>query len=65
MLVPQGLAYALLAEVDVKFGLTSGILGVLLYSLFGSSSVLAVGPTAVVLVRSVCVEVYPFSLTPS
>lgn len=48
MLVPQGMAYALLAGLPPEAGLYASILPLLLYSLFGSSRVLAVGPVAIV-----------------
>jgi sulfate permease, SulP family len=47
MLVPQSLAYALLAGVPAEVGLYSSILPLVLYTLFGSSRTLAVGPVAV------------------
>ena len=48
MLIPQGLAYAMLAGMPPETGLYASILPILLYALFGSSRVLAVGPVAVV-----------------
>ena len=48
MLVPQSLAYALLAGVPAEVGLYASILPLVLYTLFGSSRTLAVGPVAVV-----------------
>ena len=48
MLIPQSLAYALLAGLPPEAGLYASILPILLYALFGSSRVLAVGPVAVV-----------------
>lgn len=48
MLIPQSLAYALLAGLPPEAGLYASILPLLLYTLFGSSRVLAVGPVAVV-----------------
>jgi sulfate permease, SulP family len=47
MLVPQSLAYALLAGVPAEVGLYASILPLVLYTLFGSSRTLAVGPVAV------------------
>jgi len=47
MLVPQALAYAMLAGMPPQMGLYASILPLLLYALFGSSSTLAVGPVAV------------------
>lgn len=48
MLIPQGLAYAMLAGLPPEAGLYASIAPLLLYALFGSSRVLAVGPVAVV-----------------
>ncbi len=48
MLVPQSLAYALLAGLPPEAGIYASILPIILYALFGSSRVLAVGPVAVV-----------------
>jgi SulP family sulfate permease len=48
MLVPQSLAYALLAGLPTEAGLYASIVPIMLYSVFGSSRVLAVGPVAVV-----------------
>ncbi len=46
MLVPQGMAYALLAGMPPVAGLYAATLPVLAYALFGSSRQLAVGPVA-------------------
>ncbi len=48
MLIPQSLAYALLAGMPAEAGLYASILPIIAYALFGSSRVLAVGPVAVV-----------------
>jgi SulP family sulfate permease len=48
MLVPQGMAYALLAGLPPEVGLYASIVPLAIYGLLGSSRVLAVGPTAVV-----------------
>lgn len=48
MLVPQGMAYGLLAGVPPIYGLYSGIVPLLLYAFFGSSRQLSVGPVALV-----------------
>lgn len=48
MLIPQSLAYALLAGLPPEAGLYASIVPILLYTLLGSSRVLAVGPVAVV-----------------
>jgi len=48
MLVPQGMAYGLLAGLPPIYGLYSGIVPLLLYAFFGSSRQLSVGPVALV-----------------
>ncbi len=48
MLIPQSLAYALLAGLSPEMGLYASILPLLAYTLFGTSAALAVGPVAVV-----------------
>ncbi len=47
MLVPQALAYALLAGLPPEMGLYASMLPLLLYAIFGTSASLAVGPVAV------------------
>ncbi len=47
LLVPQGMAYALLAGVPPIYGLYASIVPVIVYALTGSSHHLAVGPVAV------------------
>jgi SulP family sulfate permease len=48
MLIPQSLAYALLAGLPPQVGLFASILPLVAYALFGTSRTLAVGPVAVV-----------------
>ena len=48
MLIPQSLAYALLAGLPPEAGLYASIAPIILYALFGTSKALAVGPVAVV-----------------
>ena len=48
MLIPQSLAYALLAGLPAEAGLYASIVPILLYTVFGTSRALAVGPVAVV-----------------
>jgi SulP family sulfate permease len=48
MLIPQSLAYAMLAGLPAQVGLYASILPLVAYALFGSSRALAVGPVAVV-----------------
>lgn len=48
MLIPQSLAYAMLAGLPPITGLYASITPLILYALFGSSRTLAVGPVAVI-----------------
>ncbi|WP_394226339.1 SulP family inorganic anion transporter [Paracoccus marcusii] len=48
MLIPQSLAYALLAGLPPEAGLYASIAPIILYAVFGTSRALAVGPVAVV-----------------
>ncbi len=48
MLIPQSLAYALIAGLPPEVGLYASILPLVAYALFGSSMTLAVGPVAVI-----------------
>ncbi len=48
MLIPQSLAYAMLAGLPPQVGLYASILPLVAYALLGSSMTLAVGPVAVV-----------------
>lgn len=52
MLIPQSLAYALLAGLPAEVGLYASILPLVAYAIFGTSRVLAVGPVAVVSLMS-------------
>ncbi len=47
MLIPQSLAYALLAGLPAQVGLYASIAPLVIYALFGTSRALAVGPVAV------------------
>jgi SulP family sulfate permease len=48
MLIPQSLAYALLAGLPPEAGIYASIAPIILYAIFGTSKALAVGPVAVV-----------------
>lgn len=48
MLVPQGMAYALLAGLPPQVGLYASIAPLVIYGLLGTSRTLAVGPVAIV-----------------
>ncbi len=48
MLIPQSLAYALLAGLPPEAGIYASIVPIVLYAIFGTSRALAVGPVAVV-----------------
>ena len=48
MLIPQSMAYAMLAGLPPQIGLYSAVLPLILYAVFGSSRSLGVGPVAIV-----------------
>ena len=48
MLIPQSLAYALLAGLPPEAGIYASIVPIIFYAIFGTSRALAVGPVAVV-----------------
>ncbi len=48
MLIPQSLAYALLAGLPPEAGIYASIVPIILYAVFGTSRALAVGPVAVI-----------------
>ena len=48
MLVPQGMAYALIAGLPPVYGLYAALVPLFIYALLGSSRQLAVGPVAIV-----------------
>ena len=48
ILIPQGMAYSMLAGLPPIYGLYGGLVPLLLYAMMGSSKYLSVGPTALV-----------------
>ena len=61
MLIPQSLAYAMVAGLPPVYGLYASILPLLVYTLLGTSKTLAVGPVAVVALMTMetLSELYP------
>lgn len=60
LLVPQCLAYALLAGLPPKLGIYASIFPLVAYALLGSSNYLNVGPTAVIsLMTAACIAALP------
>ena len=47
LLIPQGMAYALLAGMPVTYGLYAGLVPPVFYAIFGTSPHLSVGPVAI------------------
>lgn len=61
LMVPQGMAYALLAGVPPIYGLYSSIAPLLIYAVLGTSHHLSLGPMAITsLLLSVCVQNYGY-----
>jgi len=56
MLIPQSLAYALLAGMPPEAGIYASIAPIVLYAIFGTSRALAVGPVAVVSLMTAAAE---------
>ena len=48
MLVPQGMAYAMLAGLPPIMGLYASILPMIIYAMAGSSPTLSIGPVAII-----------------
>ncbi|MFQ3323106.1 MAG: SulP family sulfate permease [Pseudomonadales bacterium] len=61
MLVPQSLAYALLAGLPPQLGLYASIFPLMIYAVFGTSSALSVGPFAIssIMTASALAAVFP------
>jgi len=45
--IPQGIAYAVVAGLDPKYGLYSGFMGCFVYTVLGSTKDITIGPTAI------------------
>lgn len=60
LLVPQALAYAILAGLPPQVGIYASVFPLIAYALFGSSRHLAIGPTAVIsLLTAVAIAAMP------
>lgn len=55
LLIPQSLAYAMLAGVPLTLGLYASLLPLVVYAIFGSSCYLSVGPAAVLSLMNMAV----------
>ncbi|MDM4767146.1 SulP family inorganic anion transporter [Pelomonas sp. SE-A7] len=66
LLIPQSLAYALLAGLPAQVGLYASLLPLLAYALLGSSPVLGIGPVAVLaLMISQALAALPAGVSPA
>ena len=59
--IPQGIAYAEVASLDLQYGLYSGFMGCFVYFLFGSCKDITIGPTAIM---ALMVQVHVSNLGP-
>ena len=48
MLIPQGMAYALIAGLPPEYGLYAAVVPLIIYAILGTSRHLAVGPVALI-----------------
>ncbi len=48
MLVPQGMAYAMLAGLPPITGLYASIIPIIIYAIIGGSPTLSIGPVAII-----------------
>lgn len=63
MLIPQGMAYALIAGLPPEYGLYASLVPLILYAVMGTSRHLAVGPVALVALL-IAAAVAPLAETP-
>ena len=63
MLIPQGMAYALIAGLPPEYGLYAAVVPLLIYAFMGTSPHLAVGPVALIALL-VAAAVSPLANTP-
>ena len=45
--IPQGIAYAVVAGLPAQYGLYSAFMGCFVYTIFGSAKDITIGPTAI------------------
>lgn len=60
--IPQGIAYAVVAGLEPQYGLYSAFMGCFVYALFGSCKDVTIGPTAIM---SLMVQVHVANLGPA
>ncbi len=58
VVVPQGMAYAQLANLPVQFGLYSSFMGVLIYWFFATSKDITIGVSAILSVKSCLTDLF-------
>lgn len=64
-MVPQGMAYAKLAQLPVQFGLYSSFMGVLIYWFFATSKDITIGVSSSCTLHVTVSKLTPSSLLPS
>ena len=59
--IPQGLAYAVIAGLDPIYGLYSSFMGCFMYTIFGTSKDITLGPTAIMslMISAYCKPSFP------
>jgi len=64
MLVPQGMAYAVVAGLPPVYGMYTALVPIYIYALFGTSRQLSVGPVAVMYNLFILSLIFSFKKSP-
>lgn len=59
--IPQGIAYAVIAELPPQYGLYSAFMGCIVYCFLGTSKDITLGPTAIMSLMTAIFATYQFS----